>query len=276
LSISSGIIIMGTDATGSALASMIGNYVALKTIVVKEVVRFMRIWLQTLLPSMVTMSLYFIVFGHLIGDRIKEMDGIDYISYIIPGLIMMAVITNSYSNVVSSFYGAKFQKHVEEMLVSPMHNATILFGYVLGGVVRGLMVGCLVTVVAMFFTRLEFHNVFITIAIVFLTAVLFAIAGFLNALFARSFDDISIVPTFVLAPLTYLGGVFYSIKLLPPFWQKVSMANPILYMVNAFRYGILGKSDIDITVAFAVILLFIVILFAVTLSMINRGVGLRT
>ena len=251
------------------------NLVALSTIVRKEMVRVLRIWIQTVVPPAITMTPYFIIFGHLIGRRIGTMDGFDYMQYIAPGLIMMSVITNSYGNVVSSFFGAKFGRHLEEMLISPMSNATIIIGHVAGGVLRGVLVGLLVTIIALFFTKLEVRHPFITVSIVLLSSVVFALAGFINAVFAKKFDDISIVPTFVLTPLTYLGGVFYSISMLPDFWQKVSLANPILYMVNAFRYGILGKSDIGIGVAYAIHLVFVVALFAVCLQRMNRGVGVR-
>ena len=251
------------------------NAVALGTLVRKEYVRIVRIWVQTLVPPAITMTLYFVIFGNLIGRRIGEMDGFSYMAYIAPGLIMMSVITNAYGNVVSSFFGAKFARHIEEMLVSPMPNSLILIGHVAGGVVRGLLVGALVTVVALFFTELRPVHPAITLSVVFLTAVVFSLAGFINAVFARKFDDISIVPTFVLTPLTYLGGVFYSINLLPDFWQTVSLANPILYMVNAFRYGILGTSDIGIGVAYGIIFLFIGGLYAVALHMLNIGYGIR-
>ena len=251
------------------------NLVAMKTIVRKEVIRVLRIWVQTVVPPAITMTLYFIIFGNLIGRRIGVMDGFDYMQYIAPGLIMMSVITNSYGNVVSSFFGAKFGRHLEEMLIAPMSNATIIIGHVAGGVLRGMLIGLLVTIIALFFTRLEVQHPFITISIVVLSSIVFALAGFINAVFAKKFDDISIVPTFVLTPLTYLGGVFYSISLLPDFWQKVSLANPILYMVNAFRYGILGTSDIDIVVAYAILLVFVVLLFTACLLLLNRGVGIR-
>ena len=251
------------------------NLVAMKTIVRKEVVRVLRIWVQTIVPPAITMTLYFIIFGNLIGRRIGTMDGFDYMQYIAPGLIMMSVITNSYGNVVSSFFGAKFGRHIEEMLVSPMSNATIIIGHVAGGVLRGMLVGLLVTVIALFFTRLTVEHPLVTISIVLLSSIVFALAGFINALFAKKFDDISIVPTFVLTPLTYLGGVFYSISLLPDFWQNVSKANPILYMVNAFRYGILGTSDISIGVAYGILVVFVVVLFLACLYMLNRGVGIR-
>ena len=251
------------------------NWIALKTVVWKEVVRIIRIWIQTVVPPAITMTLYFIIFGNLIGRRIGTMDGFDYMQFIAPGLIMMSVITNSYGNVVSSFFGAKFARHIEEMLVAPMSNATVIIGHIAGGVFRGLLVGVLVTIVALFFTKLEVAHPFITISIVILSSTVFALAGFINGVFAQKFDDVSIVPTFVLTPLTYLGGVFYSISLLPEFWQKVSLANPILYMVNAFRYGFLGVSDINIVYAYAIVVLFMVGLFTVSLMLLNRGIGIR-
>ena len=251
------------------------NWVGFQTLVRKEVLRVVRIWVQTIVPPAITMTLYFIIFGNLIGRRIGTMDGFDYMQFIAPGLIMMSVITNSYGNVVSSFFGAKFGKHVEEMLVSPMSNATIILGHICGGVARGLMVGALVTVVALGFTNISISHPLITISIVMLASLVFALLGFVNAVFAKKFDDIAIIPTFVLAPLTYLGGVFYSISLLPEFWQRVSLGNPILYMVNAFRYGILGVSDIDIIWAYTIIIFFIVGLFSLNLVLLNRGVGTR-
>ena len=251
------------------------NLVAVKTIIRKEMVRVLRIWGQTIVPPAITMTLYFIIFGNLIGRRIGTMDGFDYMQYIAPGLIMMSVITNSYGNVVSSFFGAKFGRHVEEMLVAPMSNAAIIIGHVAGGVLRGLLVGSLVTVVALFFTRLQVAHPLIMISVVLLSSIVFSLAGFINAVFAKKFDDISIVPTFVLTPLTYLGGVFYSISLLPEFWQTASKANPILYMVNAFRYGILGASDISIVHAYVILCGFVVVLFTGCMVLMNRGVGIR-
>ncbi len=251
-------------------------FIAFSTIIRKEISRFTRIWAQTLLPPAITMTLYFVIFGNLIGSRIGEMGGFTYMQFIVPGLIMMSVITNSYSNVVSSFYGARFQRSIEELLVSPTPNWLILSGFVLGGVARGLTVGLIVTVLSLFFTDLQLHNLGITILVVFMTSVLFAIGGFINAMFARSFDDISIVPTFILTPLTYLGGVFYSISLLPEFWQGVSMLNPILYMVNTFRYGILGVSDIDVVYALSAVAVFIIALFSLALNLLNKGKGIRS
>lgn len=251
------------------------NWVGLKTLVRKEVIRVARIWIQTIVPPAITMTLYFIIFGNLIGKRIGVMGGFDYMQYIAPGLIMMSVITNSYGNVVSSFFGAKYGKHIEEMLVSPMSNATIIIGHVAGGVIRGLMVGALVTMIALGFTRLTIEHPLVTFSMVVLASIVFALLGFVNAVFAKKFDDISIIPTFVLTPLTYLGGVFYSITLLPEFWQKVSLGNPILYMVNAFRYGILGVSDIRIGYAYLIVGFFVIGLFALNLILLNRGVGIR-
>jgi ABC-2 type transport system permease protein len=251
------------------------NLVAVQTIIRKEMSRVLRIWIQTVVPPAITMTLYFIIFGNLIGRRIGTMDGFDYMQYIAPGLIMMSVITNSYGNVVSSFFGAKFSGHIEEMLVSPMSNASIIVGHVAGGVLRGLLVGMLVTVIALFFTRLEVAHPFVMISVVLLSSIVFSLAGFINALFAKKFDDISIVPTFVLTPLTYLGGVFYSISMLPEFWQGVSKVNPILYMVNAFRYGILGRSDIDIVHAYTILLVFVAVLFSACFFLMKKGVGIR-
>jgi len=250
--------------------------VAFVTIVRKEIRRFVRIWTQTLVPPVVTMGLYFVIFGNLIGARIGEMDGIRYIDFIAPGLIMMAVINNSYSNVVSSFYSARFQRYVEEMLVSPTPNWVILTGYAAGGVARGLSVGVGVTLVSMYFADLRVHSVGVTVLVVSMTATLFSLMGFINAIFARSFDDISIVPTFVLTPLTYLGGVFYSISLLSDFWRGVSLFNPILYMVNAFRYGILGVSDIALWAGLSIIAILTLGLFAFALWLLERGVGIRS
>ncbi|GHC31484.1 ABC transporter permease [Aidingimonas halophila] len=249
--------------------------VALWTLVGKEIRRFTRIWPQTLLPPSITMTMYFIIFGSLIGSRIGEMSGFNYMDYIVPGLIMMSVITNSYSNVASSFFSNKFQRSVEEMMVSPMPNWVILSGFVIGGMARGLGVGVIVTIVSLFFTRLPVEHALLTLLVVVMTATLFSIGGFINALVANKFDDISIVPIFVLTPLTYLGGVFYSIDMLPAFWQGVSMLNPILYMVNVFRYGFLGVSDIPVVAALAAIAAFIVVFFIVGLWMLERGKGIR-
>lgn len=251
-------------------------WVALKTIWRKEITRFMRIWVQTLIPPVITMSLYFIIFGNLIGNRIGEMGGVGYMQFIVPGLIMMSVITNSYANVSSSFFGAKFQKSIEELLVAPVPTHVIIAGFVGGGVARGVLVGILVTLVSLFFVPLQIHSWFMIIATLLMTSILFSLAGLLNALFAKSFDDISIIPTFVLTPLTYLGGVFYSLTLLPAFWQAVSKLNPIVYMISGFRYGFLGISDVSLTTTLGVLSLFIAVFYLLTWRLIEKGCGLRT
>ncbi len=248
---------------------------ALDTIASKEIRRIFRIWPQTLLPPVITMSLYLVIFGGLIGSRVGTMDGFGYMEFIIPGLIMMSVITSSYANVVSSFFGARFQRHIEEMLVSPMSNVVILLGFVSGGISRGLCVGLAVTLISLFFSTLQVANIFLTALVVLLGSTLFSLAGFINGVFARNFDDVSIVPAFILTPLTYFGGVFYSIHLLPEFWRAASHLNPILYMVNAFRFGILGVSDINVTVAVAAMIAFIAALTAFSLYLLHRGVGIR-
>ena len=250
-------------------------WTAFYTILSREIRRFTRIWPQTLLPPAVTMTLYFIIFGNLIGSRIGKMDGFDYMQFITPGLIMLAVITSSYGNVVSSFFSMKFQHSIEELLVAPVPNWVILAGYVCGGMARGLGIGVIVTLVSLAFTHLQIHNLLMVVVTVFLTSALFSLGGFINAMLATKFDDISIVPTFILTPLTYLGGVFYSINLLPDVWRVVSMANPILYMVNGFRYGILGVSDVNPFVSLGMIVLFIVVLAAVALNLLRRGKGIR-
>jgi ABC-2 type transport system permease protein len=251
------------------------QWIAFLTILRKEIKRFSRIWVQTLLPPVITMALYFVIFGTLIGGRIGDMGGFSYIQFVAPGLIMMAVLTNAYSNVVSSFFSAKFQRSIEEVLVSPTPNYVILLGYTMGGVARGLAVGILVTVMSLLFTHLHMHSWLITLTIVLLTSMLFSLAGFINAVYANTFDEISIVPTFILTPLTYFGGVFYSISLLPEIWQHVSLLNPILHMVNAFRYGILGVSDINIIYAILGLVIGVVILFAVSLHLLKTGKRLR-
>jgi ABC-2 type transport system permease protein len=257
--------------------SRYGRYwIAFRTILVKEILRFSRIWVQTVLPSAITTALYFVIFGRLIGERIGPMGDFEYIDFIVPGLVLMAVITNAYSNVVSSFYSSKFSRYVEEFLVAPVPEWVILAGFVAGGVARGLVVGVAVTLVAMFFTDIVVYSYGVTFLVFTLTAILFALGGFINAVYANSFDDISIIPTFVLTPLTYLGGVFYSIELLPSFWQNLSLANPVLYMINAFRFGLLGVSDIPLGLAFAIILGFIAVLTIFSLRLLKRGVGVKT
>ncbi|MDZ7802859.1 ABC transporter permease [Thiohalophilus sp.] len=252
------------------------QYVAFTTILTKEFLRFIRIWIQTVLPAAITTGLYFIIFGNLIGSQLSDIGGLTYMEYIVPGIILMAIINNSYANVVSSFYGAKFQRHVEEMLISPMPNYLIVLGYATGGMARGLIVGAAVTAVSLIFAEPQLHHLLVTLYVVLMTSLLFALGGFVNAVYAKSFDDISIIPTFVLTPLTYLGGIFYSIDMLPGFWQNVSLINPILYMINAMRYGMLGVSDIDIRAALLIITGFVVVLYLFCLYLLNKGVGIRT
>jgi len=251
-------------------------WVAFYTILSKEIRRFTRIWVQTLLPPAITMVLYFIIFGNLIGERIGSMDGVDYMQYIVPGLIMMSVITNSYGNVSSSFFSNKFQKSIEELLVSPVPNWVIMLGFVFGGVARGLACGIIVMLLSLWFTHLEVHNLFVMLSVILLTAVVFATAGLINAIFATKFDDVTIVPTFILTPLTYLGGVFYSVNMLPDVWQWVSKLNPILYMVNTFRYGIIGVSDIPVVTAYGMLFVFLAALMGWALYLLNTGRGLRS
>lgn len=252
------------------------NLVALYTIARREVHRILRIWAQTLVPPAITMTLYFLIFGNLIGSRIGQMGGLRYMDFIVPGLVMMSIIQNSYGNISSSFFGAKFGRHVEELLVAPMPPWVILTGYVAGAVLRGLMVGAIVLVIAMFFTKVRIPHPLITLSTVFLGATIFSLAGFVNAVYAKKFDDIAIVPTFILTPLTYLGGVFYSVDLLPEFWANASHANPILYMVNAFRYGLLGVSDVPLGLSYAVMIGFVLALTWLGLVLLKRGVGLRS
>ncbi|MCG8415465.1 MAG: ABC transporter permease [Pseudomonadales bacterium] len=256
---------------------MYGNHkiIAFETIVIKEVRRFARIWLQTLVPPAITIALYFVIFGNLVGRRIGEMGGFQYMEFIVPGLIMMSVIQNSYSNVVSSFFSQKFQRSVEELLVSPVPNYVILSGFIVGGMARGLAVGTIVTSLSLLFADLQIAYPLVTISVILLTSIVFSLAGFVNAVFAKSFDDISIIPTFVLTPLIYLGGVFYSVQLLPPFWQTVSALNPIFYMVNTFRYGFLGTSDVDVVWAFVILGVFIVILYSSCIWLLRHGTGIR-
>ncbi len=252
------------------------QWVGFKAIVRKEIMRILRIWGQTIVPPAITMSLYFIIFGELIGRRIGDMGGFTYMQYLVPGLVIMSVITNSYGNMVSSFFGAKFGKHIEELLISPLSNWVIMAGYVCGAVARGMMVGTVVIVVSLLFTPIEIQAPLIMLTMLLLTAIVFALAGMVNAIFAQKFDDIAIIPTFILTPLTYLGGVFYTISLLPDFWRSVSLANPILYMVNGFRYGMIGVSDVSLIQSYGVIILAGILLASLCLWLLNRGTGLRS
>ena len=251
------------------------NTIALRTIVTKEIFRFIRIWPQTLLPPAITTALYFLIFGKLIGSRIGAVNGASYIDYIVPGIILMSVISHSYANVVSSFYSTKFQRNIEELLVAPVPNWIILAGYVSGGIIRGLLIGLVVTLISLLFADVVVNNLLITLSVAFLTATLFALAGFINAVLAESFDDISIIPNFVLTPLSYLGGVFYSVDMLPSIWQTISKGNPILYMINAFRYGLIGISDVNIELAYLITGGFIVLLASFSLFLLHKGIGIK-
>lgn len=251
-------------------------WVGYKTIVRKEVTRIFRIWGQTIVPPAITMSLYFIIFGEVIGRRIGEIGGFTFMQFIVPGLVIMSVITSSYGNMVSSFFGAKYGKHIEELLISPLPNWILLLGYLTGALVRGFMVGTVVLCVSLLFTRIEVQHPLVMLSVIILTAIVFALAGMINAIYAQKFDDIAIIPAFVLTPLSYLGGVFYSIAFLPEFWQKVSAFNPILYMVNGFRYGMLGISDVSLPQTYGVILIAGVVLFTWCMVLLHRGTGLRS
>ena len=256
--------------------SWLEKYIAFKTILIKEILRFSRIWVQTILPPAITTALYFIIFGNLIGPRIGDMNGVSYIDFMVPGLIIMSIITNAYANVVSSFFNAKFQRHIEEMLVSPTPHYIIIIGFIAGGVGRGMAVGLTVTLVSMFFGSVHIHSLTVIITMAFMTSILFSLAGLINAVFAKNFDDITIIPTFILTPLTYLGGVFYSIHLLSDFWQKLSLANPILHMVNAFRFGFLGISDVSIVYSYITCIFLILLMYLSCLYLMRIGYGMRT
>jgi ABC-2 type transport system permease protein len=255
---------------------MRSNFIALGTIARREVARILRIWAQTLVPPAITATLYFLIFGRLVGSRIGSMNGYTYMEFIVPGLVMMSIIQNAYGNISSSFFGAKFGRHVEELLVSPMPNWVILGGYVAGGVLRGLMVGIIVLIIAMFFTPVRVPHPLVMVSTVLLGATIFSLAGFINAVYAKKFDDVAIVPTFILTPLTYLGGVFYSTRLLPPWAEAATHMNPIFYMVNAFRYGLLGASDVPLSIAYTLMLGFTAVLSGLALWLLKRGVGLRS
>jgi ABC-2 type transport system permease protein len=263
------------EASAAQMNLGVVRWIGFKTIVIREYGRIIRIWGQTIVPPAVTATLYFVIFGSLIGRRVGTMGGFDYMQYIAPGLIMMSVITNSYANVVSSFFGAKFGKHLEELLVSPLPSWLIVAGYAVGGLTRGLLVAAAVTAVALFFTHLHVHHILIIFAAIILTSLAFSLGGLLNALYAKNFDQVNFIPVFILTPLTYFGGVFYSISLLPGWALKLSYANPILYMVNAFRFGFLGTSDIDVTKAFTLMLVAVVALFCTAVYLMSRGTGTR-
>lgn len=251
-------------------------WIAFQSILAKEVHRFLRIWVQTLVPPAITMALYFAIFGNLIGGRIGEISGYSYMEFIVPGLIMMAIITNSYGNVASSFYSNKFQRNIEEILVAPVPHHIMILGYVAGGIARGVMVGIIVTLISLFFAKIQLHDFLVLFVTGIVTATVFSLGGLINAVYAKSFDDISVIPNFVLTPLTYLGGVFYSLDMLPKFWQIVSEINPIVYMISAFRYGFLGVTDVSLLASFSMLFLLIVVLYTIAYQLIKKGIGLKS
>ena len=250
------------------------NLTGFLTLAGREFRRVIRIWKQTLVPPIITTTLYFLIFGKLIGGRIGEMNGVSYMQFIAPGLVMMTAITASYVNTASSFFLSKFTRTYEELLVSPLSSHDIIWGYIIGSMMRGGLAGILVMLVSLCFVSFDIHSWAMILLTLMMTTIAFALGGFINAIYAKTFDDVGIIPTFVLTPLTYLGGVFYSISLLPEFWQTVSKFNPIVYMVNGFRYGFLGVSDVPVIYTFGVLLLFIVVLYSIAFSLMEKGVGL--
>lgn len=252
------------------------HYIALKTLLRKEIVRFLRIWSQTLLPPAITITLYFIIFGKMIGSQINDIQGFTYIEFIVPGLTMMSIMTNAYANTSSTFFSAKFSKSIEEMLVSSMPNYIILLGYILSGAFRGLLVGAIVLLIGCLFTQIEILHIWLVLVMAVSSALLFSTGGLINAIFAKKFDDVSFLPTFVLTPLTYLGGVFYSIQQLPTIWKTLSSLNPILYIVDGFRYGMLGVSDIPIFISIFIVLFLFIVLSIWAMYLLQKGVGLRS
>jgi ABC-2 type transport system permease protein len=250
------------------------QWIGFLTLVRKEIVRVFRIWPQTLMPSAVTTTLYYLIFGNFIGSRIGSYENFSYMEFIVPGLIMMAVITNSYTNTASTFFSAKFQRNIDELLVSPLNPSTILLGFMGGGMIRGIIVGTIVTLISLFFAPLKIAHMGLIIFTMVFTSALFSLAGLVNAIYSKKFDDITIIPTFVLTPLIYLGGVFYSVRLLPEFWQSISLLNPILYLVNIFRYGFLEVSDVPIFTAFFFLFVFVVGMWFFSLRLLKKGVGL--
>ena len=251
------------------------NFISYFTIVRKEVIRFLRIWPQTLFPPVITQTLYFLIFGKFIGSQIRDIDGLNYMAFIVPGLVMMAVINNSFMNVVSSFFSSKFQRSIEELLVSPASNIVIIAGYVSGGALRGMLVGLLVFCVSFFYVHPVIYNAGLIAFFIIITSIVFALGGLLNGILAKKFDDISIFPTFVLTPLIYLGGVFYSINSLPIFWRMISKFNPVLYMINGFRYGFYGVSDVNVNISILILLVFAGVLTGVNIFLLRKGIGLK-
>ena len=251
-------------------------WIAYQTIVIKEFFRCLRIWPQTIMPPAITTTLYFIIFGKLVGSQIKPLYGFTYMQFIVPGLVLMQVVINAYVNASSSFFGAKFQRYIEELLVSPTPNVIILLGYVTGGLVRACIVASIVITIALLFTHLEIQHPGLMIFTIVMLAIFFSIAGVINAIFAYTFDDVSWVPSFVLTPLTYLGGVFFSIKMLPSLWQKIALLNPVLYLIDLFRYSVLGVQEASITVALTILFMMTFGLFFYALHLLAKSPRLRS
>lgn len=251
------------------------SFIAFQTLFRKEIFRFMRIWSQTLIPPAVTMSLYFIIFGKFIGSQVQDIHGYSYIQYIVPGLVMMSIMTNAYANTASSFFITKFNKSIEEMLVSPMSSLITLLGFMLGGSVRGMFVGTIVMLISFLFTSIPIYHISIVLLMSILAAMVFSLGGLINGIYAKRFDDISFIPTFVLTPLTYLGGVFYSINQLPPLWRTLSFFNPILDMVDTFRYGLLGISDLNIYLGFSLVGILFIVMFFWAWALLHKGIGIK-
>ena len=247
-------------------------WIAYKTITIKEILRFVRIWIQTILPPMIVAFLYLLIFGFVVGSRVGQMAGQDYVHYLVPGVILMSAIMHAYSNTVSSFYLTKFNRSIEEILVSPIPDWLIIAGFVTGGIVRGIAVGLAVFMVAWLVVGFALPNLVIFSLILLLTTTLFSIAGFINAIFAKSFDDITIVPNFILMPLTYLGGMFYDVRILPEFWQNVTQINPIFYMIDGFKVAFFGSASIPIIVSIAILLAMIIALFLLAVFLMQRHI----
>ncbi len=253
-------------------------WISFYTMLRKDVVRMFRIWVQTFLPSVITSTLYFLVFGTVLGSRIGQMQGVDYMTFVVPGLVMLAIVTTSYANTSFMFFSSKFfARSIDEILVSPTPPWLLIGGFVAGGVVRGILVGSLVMTISLFFTglHLSIHNAVIVLGFAILTAVVFALAGLVNGIYAKSLDGINIVPTFILTPLVYLGGIFYSVHTLPSWWQAITYANPLFYLINGFRYGFLGFADISPLISTGILAAIIVILVGINWYFIKTGLGLK-
>lgn len=252
------------------------TFISFYTIVRKDVLRMFRIWAQTFLPSVVTSSLYFLVFGAFLGSKIGTVQGVPYVMFVVPGLVMLAVVTNAYANTSSVMFSSKFfGRNIDEILVSPTPPWVLVAGYVTGGVIRGVLIGFFVLLVSLFFTHLTVYNIFVVLMFLILTSLVFALAGLVNGIYAKSIDGINIVPTFVLTPLVYLGGVFYSAQVLPGFWGTLTKLDPVFYIINGFRYGFLGISDVSIYFSVGLLLTFVAVLLGVAWYLVKIGLGLR-